>query len=160
MAVGGALLKIGPFKTSKSGKPFGCLGLAFPHLDYLYMEGTSSTADVEPKKKSQDPAAKAKRLKRLLANPDFAEAVEFERSLVKKYKQCVAESAEHLIEAFNATAAIQKQIEGKMEFYKEYTEQLKENKELNKVIEAQNSTIKLQDEVIGYPGTTTGRSTH
>jgi hypothetical protein len=44
---------------------------------------------VEPKRKSQDPAAKAKRLKRLLVDPDFAKAVEFERSLVKKYKQCV-----------------------------------------------------------------------
>ena len=55
------------------------------------MESTSSTAHVEPKQKSQDPAAKAKRLKRLLANPDFAEAVEFERSLVKKYKQFVSE---------------------------------------------------------------------
>jgi hypothetical protein len=49
---------------------------------------------VEPKQKSQDPAAKAKRLKKLLTNPDFAEAVEFERSIVKKYKQHVAEVAE------------------------------------------------------------------
>ena len=58
------------------------------------MESTSSTAHVEPKQKSQDPAAKAKRLKKLLTNPDFAEAVEFERSIVKKYKQHVAEVAE------------------------------------------------------------------
>ena len=71
------------------------------------MEGTSSTAHVEPKQKSQDPAAKAKRLKRLLANPDFAEAVEFERSLVKKYKQCVSESADVLIEALASSRARQ-----------------------------------------------------
>jgi hypothetical protein len=39
------------------------------------MERTSSTAVVEPKTKSQNPAARAKRVKRLLVNPDFAEAV-------------------------------------------------------------------------------------
>jgi hypothetical protein len=44
-------------------------------LDYLNLEETSSTAVVEPKEKSQNPAAKAKRLKRLRENPDFAEAV-------------------------------------------------------------------------------------
>jgi Flp pilus assembly protein TadD len=48
------------------------------------MEGTSSTAVVEPKKKSQDSAAKAKRIKRLLTNPEFAEAVSEERAAVKK----------------------------------------------------------------------------
>ena len=68
MAVERAVLKIGPFKNSISGKPFGCLGLAFPHLDNLNMEGTSSAAVVEPKKKSQDPAAKAKRIKGLLVS--------------------------------------------------------------------------------------------
>jgi hypothetical protein len=44
-------------------------------LDYLNLEETSSTAVVEPKEKSQNPAAKAKRLKGLRENPDFAEAV-------------------------------------------------------------------------------------
>jgi hypothetical protein len=52
------------------------------------MLSTVPAAVVEPKGKSQNPGAKAKRLKGLLANPDFAEAVEFERPLVKKYKQC------------------------------------------------------------------------
>ena len=60
---------------------------------------------VEPKTKSQNPAARAKRLKRLLVNPDFAEAVEFERSLVNKYKQCVSESADVLVEALASIAA-------------------------------------------------------
>jgi hypothetical protein len=46
--------------------------------------------------------------------------------------------------------AIEKQIEGELELYKKYTEQLQENKELNTVIETQNSTIKSQDEVIEY----------
>jgi hypothetical protein len=44
------------------------------------MEETSSTAVVEPKQKSQEPAAKARRLKRLRTNPDFAEAVSEERA--------------------------------------------------------------------------------
>jgi len=114
------------------------------------MESTSSTAHVEPKQKSQDPAAKAKRLKRLLANPDFAEAVEFERSLVKKYKQFVSEYTEHLKQSESTHAAIGKQIEGLVEVQRDYMHimQFKENKELNKVIETQNRTIKSQDEVI------------
>ena len=100
------------------------------------MESTSSTAHVEPKQKSQDPAANAKRLKGLLANPDFAEAVEFERSLVKKYKQFVSECTEHLKQSDSTNAAIGKQIEGLVEVQKDYIKQFKENKELNKVIEA------------------------
>ena len=85
MAVGGAALKTGPLKTSKSGKPF-AVAESRPHLDNLYMEGTSSTAVVEPKKKSQDPAAKAKRIKRLLTSPDFAEAVSEERAAAKMWE--------------------------------------------------------------------------
>jgi hypothetical protein len=52
------------------------------------MEGTSSAAVVEPKKKSQDPAAKAKRIKRpcILVNPDFAEAVSEERAAAKMWQ--------------------------------------------------------------------------
>jgi hypothetical protein len=50
------------------------------------MEGTSSTAVVEPKRKSQDPAAKAKRIKRLLVNPGFAEAVSEERAAAKMWQ--------------------------------------------------------------------------
>jgi hypothetical protein len=87
------------------------------------MESTSSTAHVEPKTKSQDPAAKAKRLKRLLcsiANPDFAEAVEFERSIVEKYKQFVSECTEHLKERESINAVVQKQIEGLVEVQTDY----------------------------------------
>jgi hypothetical protein len=50
------------------------------------MEGTLSTAVVGPKKKSQDPAAKDKRIKGLLVNPDFAEAVSFERAAAKMWE--------------------------------------------------------------------------
>ena len=121
-----------------------------PHLDNLNMESTSSTAHVEPKQKSQDPAAKAKRLKRLLANPDFAEAVEFERSECKKSSRLVLECTELLKQNKSTALAVAKQIEGLVEVQTDYIEQLKENKELNKVIETQNSTIKLQDEAIGH----------
>jgi hypothetical protein len=112
------------------------------------MEGTSSTAHVEPKQKPQDPAAKAKRLKRLLANPDFAEAVEFERSLVKKSSRLVSECTEHLKQSDSTNAAIGKQIEGLVEVQRDYIEQLKENKQLNKVIEAMGRSIKAQSESI------------
>jgi cysteinyl-tRNA synthetase len=112
------------------------------------MESTSSTAHVEPKQKSQDPAAKAKRLKRLLANPDFAEAVEFERSECRKSTRLVEEATELLKQSESTALAVAKQIEGLVEVQTDYIEQLKENKELNKVIETLNSTIKSQDEVI------------
>jgi hypothetical protein len=59
---------------------------SFPHLDYLNMEETSSTAVAEPKKKSQEPGAKTKRLKGLRTNPDFAEAVSEERAAAKMWK--------------------------------------------------------------------------
>ena len=67
---------------------------------------------------------------------------------MKKYKQFVSESTEHLKESFNTTAAAQKQIEGKLELYKEYTEQLLENKELNKAVASMERGITTQSEVI------------
>jgi hypothetical protein len=145
MAVGGEVLKIGPFKTSNSGNRL-AVAESRPHLDNLYMEGTSSMAHVEPKQKSQDPAVKAKRLKRLLANPDFAEAVEFERSGCKKSSRLVSECTELLKQSESTNAAIGKQIEGLNEVQRDYIEQLKENKSLNKVIEAMGRSIKAQSE--------------
>jgi hypothetical protein len=145
MAVGGALLKIGPFSIFISG------GRCNPQKEILNMLSTAPAAVVEPKEKSQNPGAKAKRLKGLLESPDFAEAVDFGRSLVKKYKQCVSESADVLVEALPRVAssrAIEKQIEGKLEFYKGYTEQLKENKELNKAVASMERSITTQSEVI------------
>jgi len=112
------------------------------------MEGTSSMAHVEPKQKSQDPAVKAKRLKRLLANPDFAEAVEFERSGCKKSSRLVSECTELLKQSKSTALAVAKQIEGLVEVQTDYIEQLKENKGLNKVIEAMRRSIKAQSESI------------
>jgi hypothetical protein len=107
------------------------------------MEGTSSTAVVEPKKKSQDPAAKAKRIKRLLTNPDFAEAVEFERLIVKKYKQFVSEGTEHLKQSESTISVVKKQIERLVELQRYHIniEQFKENKGLDKVIETMRRSI-------------------
>jgi hypothetical protein len=100
-------------------------------------------AVVEPNETSQNPGAKAKRLKRLLANPDFAEAVEFERSLVKKYKQCVSESADVLVEALASSRAIEKQIEGKLEFYKEYQSSSKKTRGLTRLWRAWKGVSQL-----------------
>jgi hypothetical protein len=52
------------------------------------------------------------------------------------------------VEALASSRAIEKQIEGKLEFYKEYTEQLKENKELNKAVASMERSITTQSEVI------------
>ena len=67
---------------------------------------------------------------------------------MKKYKQYVAEVAERRAFEKITNAAIGKQIEGLVEVQRDYIMQFKENKELNKVIETQNSTIRSQDEVI------------
>jgi hypothetical protein len=92
------------------------------------MEGTSSTAVVEPKNKSQDPAAKAKRLKRLLTSPDFAEAVEFERALVKKiHDELKITTDEYLVVTNERNEEKAKEIDG-LQLRNDYIEQLLANK--------------------------------
>jgi hypothetical protein len=74
MAVGGALLKIGPFEIPYLGNRLAVAESSNPHLDdSSEMEATTPAALVEPKKKSQGPAAKAKHLKGSRNNPDFIE---------------------------------------------------------------------------------------
>jgi hypothetical protein len=50
------------------------------------MSATAAVTVVEPKEKSQNPGAKAKRLKRLRTNPDFVEAVSEERAPAQIYR--------------------------------------------------------------------------
>jgi hypothetical protein len=118
------------------------------------MEGTSSTAVVEPKKKSQDPAAKAKRLKRLLTNPDFAEAVEFERSLVKKVRDELKITTDKYLVVMNERNEEKaKEVDG-LQLRNDYIEQLLANKGLYKVIETMGRSITAQSETIqGLKGT-------
>jgi hypothetical protein len=52
MAVGGALLKIGPFKIPYLGSRLAVAGSSNPYLDSSEMEATTPAALVEPKKKS------------------------------------------------------------------------------------------------------------
>jgi hypothetical protein len=54
-----------------------------PHLAKAMGVPSGKPAAAEPKSKSQEPAAKAKRLKGLRANPDFPEAVSEERAVAK-----------------------------------------------------------------------------
>ena len=113
------------------------------------MESTSSAAVVEPKKKLQNPAARAKRLKRPLVNPDFAEAVSFERAAVKKvHDELQILHDEHMV-VMKERNEEQAKVVDSLVLQLDYIEQLKENKKLNKLIETQNRTIKLQDAVIG-----------
>jgi hypothetical protein len=71
MAVGGELVKIGPFNIPYLGNRLDVAVSSNPHLDSSEIEATIPAALVEPKEKSKNPAAKAKRLKRLRENPDL-----------------------------------------------------------------------------------------
>ena len=112
------------------------------------MEETSSTAVVEPKQKSQEPAAKARRLKRLRTNPDFAEAVSEERAAAKFWKDEHDNLHREYMVEMEDQGKWQDKAVANITLQLDYIEQFKENKGLNKVIETQNSTIRSQDEVI------------
>ena len=57
---------------------------------------------------------------RLVTNPDFAEAVEFERLIVKKYKQFVSEGTEHLKQSESTISVVKKQIERLVELQRDH----------------------------------------
>jgi hypothetical protein len=112
------------------------------------MEETSSTAVVEPKQKSQEPAAKARRLKRLRTNPDFAEAVSEERAAAKFWKDEHDNLHREYMVEMEDQGKWQDKAVANMALQLDYIEQLKENKQLNKVIEAMGRSIKAQSESI------------
>jgi hypothetical protein len=111
------------------------------------MEETSSTAVVEPKEKSKNPAARAKRMKRLRENPDFADAVSEERAAAKFWKdehdnlhrEYMVEMKDQGKWADKAVANITLQLN--------YIEQLKENKELIKSVASMERSITLLFEI-------------
>jgi hypothetical protein len=89
---------------------------------------------VEPKKKSQEPGAKAKRLKGLRTNPDFAEAVSEERAAAKMWKdQHDNLHREYMVEMEDQGKWQDKAI-ANVVLQLDYIEQLKENKGLNKSV--------------------------
>jgi hypothetical protein len=92
-------------------------------------------AVVEPKKKSQGPGAKSKRLKRLRTNPDFAEAVEYERSLViKVLEESKITTEKYLVVMNERNEEKAKEVDG-LHLRIDYLEQLLANKALYKVID-------------------------
>ena len=112
------------------------------------MEETSSTAVVEPKQKSQGPAAKARRLKGLRTNPDFAEAVSEERAAAKFWKDEHDNlHREYLVAMDKRLACQDKEIDG-LQLRNDYIKQLLVNKTLNKLVEAMGRSIKAQSESI------------
>jgi hypothetical protein len=164
MAVERAVLKIGPFKISIPGKPLGCrpsLASTFGLSEYV-LHGTPA-ALVEPKKKSQGPAAKAKRLRGLRENPDVIEAVQEERLVAQRHSDGydrVYVLAQKMIERFKACLG---EREDTVELKKKYIEQLERNKVLvdaiqgykgliiatqSETTEALRATIKAQDEML------------
>jgi hypothetical protein len=114
------------------------------------MEETTPAAVVEPKKKSQGPGAKAKRLKGLRTSPDFAEAVSEERAAAKMWEDQHDNLHRKYMVEMKDQGRWQDKAIANVVLQLDYIEQLKENKELNKVIETRKRTIKSQDEVIEY----------
>ena len=112
------------------------------------MEETSSTAVVEPKQKSQEPAAKARRLKRLRTNPDFAEAVSEERAAAKFWKDEHDNLHREYMVEMEDQGKWQDKAVANITLQLDYIEQFKENKGLNKVIEAMRRSITAQSETI------------
>ena len=109
---------------------------------------TTPAAVVEPKQKSQDPAAKSKRLKRLRTNPDYAEAVSGEREVAVMWEMAFESSHRKYMAMGEQYLAIVSEKLETLQTKKDYIEQLLENKKLNKLIETQSSTVKMQFEVI------------
>ena len=87
-------------------------------------------------------------MKRLLANPDFAEAVEFERSLVKKVcDESKITTDKYLVVMNERNEEKAKEVDG-LHLGIGYLEQLLANKALYKVVEAMGRGITAQDETI------------
>jgi hypothetical protein len=87
------------------------------------MSSTASAAAVGPKQKSQDDTAKAKRMKRLYANPDFVEAVENKRALVKTYQEIHAvhlkELDRHARKQDEGLKTLQRELQLQQELHRE-----------------------------------------
>ena len=112
------------------------------------MLSTVPAAVVEPKEKSQNPGAKAKRLKGLRVNPDFAEAVSEERAAARMWEDRHADLHRKYKAMMDERLSCQREVIDTEELKNEYIAQLKDNKKLIKLMEIQNSTVKMQDEVI------------
>ena len=113
---------------------------------------------VEPKKKSQEPAAKAKRTKRLLANPGFAEAVSEERAAAKMWEEAHDNLHHEYMAVMKEQGKEQDNVIDNVVLQNDYIEQLKENnKHLHRavaittqfeMIEILKRYIKAQDEML------------
>ena len=109
---------------------------------------TTPAAVVEPKKKSQEPGAKAKRLKRLRANPDFAEAVQEERLVAKIWEDAhdVVDAKCHaLLKKYHACLS---ERESTVELKEELIDELKANRVLVDATQGHKELIAVQEERI------------
>jgi hypothetical protein len=148
MAVGGALLKIGPFTIPYLGNRFDVAESSNPHLDSSEMEATTPAALVEPKEKSKNPAAKAKRMKRLWENPDFIEAVQDLFSVAKTWEDAhdVVDAKCHaLLKKYHACLD---GMECTVELKNKYIDQLEGNKVLVDAIQGYKELLAVQEETI------------
>ena len=112
------------------------------------MLSTAPAAVVEPKEKSKNPGAKAKRMKRLRSNPDFVEGVSEERAAAQMWEDRHADLHRKYKAMMDERLSCQREVIDTEELKNEYIAQLKDNKKLIKLMEIQNSTVKMQDEVI------------
>jgi hypothetical protein len=97
------------------------------------MLAITPAAVVEPKKKSQGPGAKAKRLKGLQTNPDFAEAVSGERAVAVMWGMAFESSHRKYMAMGGQYLAIVSEKREVLQTKKDYIELL-ENKKLNKLV--------------------------
>jgi hypothetical protein len=109
---------------------------------------TTPAAVVEPKKKSQEPGAKAKRLKGLRTNPDFAEAVQEERLVAKIWEDAhdVVDAKCHaLLKEYHACLS---ERESTVELKEELIDELKANRVLVDATQGYKELIAVQEETI------------
>ena len=119
-----------------------------PYLDSSEMEATTPAALVEPKEKSKNPAAKAKRMKRLWENPDFIEAVQDLFSVAKTWVDA------HVVVDAKCHALLKKYhacldgMECTVELKNKYIDQLEGNKVLVDAIQGYKELLAVQEETI------------
>ena len=111
------------------------------------MSSTALADAVGPKKKSQAPAAKAKRMKRLQENPDFEECVEYERKEAKMYEVAYEKAHLQRLEIEMTAAKVRHMASETLSLYR--TNHILEGQvaRAHKVVDLQEKIINIEEEI-------------
>ena len=112
------------------------------------MLSTAPAAVVEPKEKSQNPGAKAKRLKGLRTNPDFVEGVSEERAAAQMWEDRHADLHRKYKAMMDERLSCQREVIDTVELKNKYIEQLEGNKVLVDAIQGYKELLAVQEETI------------